>query len=150
MNKKERRLAAKAAGVSTETKNAIKDAVNVSSQEKAKTADEPIKKKKKATVEPTTEKEKSLDKKTAIAVVKSITEVKDLKYIYPADVDSLDKRKKFRAEVRRKIAAQEKEIAKLAASDLPEDQKLLESKSKAYDKYAKTVYVNPKKALALS
>lgn len=47
------------------------------------------------------EKQASADKATAAAVIKKITEKKELLYKYPEDVDTLEKRKIYRAKVRR-------------------------------------------------
>ena len=94
--------------------------------------------KKPKTVKPEPSKEENeLDNQSATAVVKKITNEKDLKYNYPADCDTLPARKKFRAEVRRNIASFEKDIAKLMGSDKKEDVKLLKAKTKAADSYLK-------------
>lgn len=150
-NKKER-AATKAVAVSTETVKNIKDAVNVGHHEKASTTETPapVAKKEKRSkkielnVAPVEDKsKKTLDDKTALSVAKEITDKKELKYIYPANATTLDTRKKFRAEVRRKIASQEKEIAKLMASTLKEDKALLDAKSKEYDAYRAKVILAP-------
>lgn len=131
MNKKQKRLAAKEAAAA-----------------KAKTTVSPVKgktstvkpasktKKPKAKATPTSE-ENELDNQSATAVVKKITKEKDLKYNYPEDVDTLAKRKKFRAEVRRTIGALERTIAKLMGSDKKEDKVLLKAKTKEADSYLK-------------
>lgn len=108
--------------------------------EKRARAEKPIeasantgKKKKKKIVEV------KVDEVNAIATVKAITEKKDLKYKYPVETDDLDKRKKFRTEVRRKLAAFEKEITKIKKSNLPEDFKLLGKKEVEFAKFKKNV-----------
>ena len=50
------------------------------------------------------------DKASAAAVVRRITDKKDLTYIYPKDADTLEKRKAFRAKTRKKIKSLEKDI----------------------------------------
>ena len=50
------------------------------------------------------------DKATAAAITKKITDKKDLTYMYPADCDTLEKRKAFRAKTRKKLASLEKNL----------------------------------------
>ena len=129
MNKKERRLAAKAAVTSKTVKTV-----------ETPKAEVPVKKIKKVKVEAKAD-DKTLDKNNAKAIVaKAITKEKDLKYVYPVDCDTLAKRKKYRAEVRRKMTSFEKQIAKLQTSDLKEDKTLLKNVTKEADSYAATVY----------
>lgn len=112
----------------------------------SKTVEAKAKTKKKAnTEEPLPKaKAKKLDDANAASVTKkAITEKKDLKYIYPKAADDIPKRKAWRAEVRRKIAAFEKELGKLQYSKLEEDQELYEKKREDYDKYRVKVLVNP-------
>lgn len=80
---------------------------------------------------------------TAEATVKKITAEKDLKYIYPDKCSQLDKRKLFRAEVRRKTKAFIKKIVTLQDSNLKEDKVLLAERVKEFQNYAKSVYVEP-------
>lgn len=109
----------------------------------------PKKKKKKTTVaqaEPevavkTKTKKGKLDEANALSVTKkAITEKKDLKYIYPTEADDIPKRKKFRAEVRRKVRAMEKDLFKLQASKNKEDQELYLKKQDIFDEYCAGVY----------
>lgn len=96
------------------------------------------------------ENKKKLEGETAKAVVRAITEEKDLKYIYPADIDTLDTRKTFRAGVRRKLKAFDKEVEKLQKAvedkNLKEDKVLLKSKLTEYAAYQKEVLKNPELA----
>jgi len=137
MNKKERRLAAKAAAASnpekgTEPKNDVTSAP----------ATEVKPKKEKTTAQ------KDLNKANAVATVKEITDKKDLKYIYPEDQNTLEKRKKFRAGVRAKIRSFEKQVKKLM--DIPEaeltksQKKDLVNAEKEFATYSKTVLVAAK------
>ena len=50
------------------------------------------------------------DELTKKAVIKRITNIKDLKYAYPEDCDSLKKRKRFRHRVRARIKKLNKEL----------------------------------------
>ena len=50
------------------------------------------------------------DELTKKAVIKRITNIKDLKYAYPEDCDSLKKRKRFRHKVRARIKTLNKEL----------------------------------------
>lgn len=113
-----------------------------------KTSNKATTTKKKKVEEPAAElpkaKKAKLDDANAASVTKkAITEKKDLKYIYPKEADDIPKRKAFRAEVRRKIAAFEKELGKLQYSKLEEDQELFEKKSEQYHKYRIKVLVQP-------
>ena len=55
-------------------------------------------------------KKAKTDKATATAVVKKITDRKDLTYNYPKEADSLEKRKAFRAKCRKKVKSLEKNL----------------------------------------
>lgn len=101
--------------------------------EKAPEPTTTVKKKKKSTV-------KVDDANAASVTRKAITDKKDLKYIYPTDADDIAKRKKFRAEVRRKVRALEKELYKLQMSKAKEDQELYLIKNEQYEKYCGEVY----------
>lgn len=105
---------------------------------------------KKAKTEPVTDTAKTkLNGKTAEEAVKKISEKKDLKYKYPADMDSLSKRKVFRAEVRRKLKAFEKSVNKLQDAintrPLKEDKILLKKTYEEFDAYSKGVLAHPEK-----
>lgn len=104
----------------------------------------PKKKKDKAT--------KTLTDTNASKVVATITVEKDLKYIYPQDCQEggtkeelLERRKKFRAGVRRKVEAFEKQMKVAMASDKPtsKEEKEIRKVEKEYKAYAKEVYVTP-------
>lgn len=55
-------------------------------------------------------KEIALDEATTLTVAKKVTNKKDLKYLYPADCDTLAKRKSFRTSCRKKLATLEKNL----------------------------------------
>lgn len=156
-NKKAKRIAAKKAARIAEKKKlaAEAEAEALKPKEEAK----PEKKKK-------TDKE-TLKDQTAAAVAIKITEEKELKYIYPPECsegtskyDVLEKRKKFRAGVRRKIASFENQVKKIAdemivlEADPIKNKKALRSKKKAmeeleetYVTYAREVYVRGEEEL---
>lgn len=103
----------------------------------------------KTEVKPEGKASKTLTNANATKVVASITEKKDLKYIYPAECETggskdelLERRKKFRAGVRRTIASFEKKVKNLM-SDEKSDQKEIDKVEKEYKKYAKAVYLKP-------
>ena len=55
-------------------------------------------------------KTEKADEATKAAVVKKITEKKDLTYKYPTDCDDLNKRKQFRAKARKALEKLEKNV----------------------------------------
>lgn len=135
--------------MNSKQKRAEKKAKELSAaQEKAKTlangteSTEPKKEEPKAKTAkaPKVKEDKTLTAQNAASVAKKITDQKDLKYIYPEDCDTLAKRKTFRAECRRKLGAFEKQIAKLQASELKEDQKLLKEVIKTANIFQKAHY----------
>lgn len=86
-----------------------------------------------------TEKKKTTTEKAAAAVVADkVTKDREVKYIYPANATA-EQKKKFRHEVRRKLASYIKKMAALQASELPEDLELLEKIYSEFEAYEKTV-----------
>ncbi len=65
-------------------------------------------------------KTKELDEKNAENVKAKITKEKDLMYQYPADTATLETRKTFRANARRKLSSFQKSIAKAAKEEKSE------------------------------
>ena len=138
MNKKQKRELAKAeaAKAATQSKK-VENPVTAPKEPKAKK--EPVSK----------EGKEKLNGETAKAVVKKITEKKDLKYKYPNDIDTLPKRKTFRAEVRRKLEAFRKSVIKLETAietkPLKEDKVLLKKVYADYEAYSLEVLAAPDK-----
>lgn len=80
-------------------------------------------------------KAKELDKKNAENLTKKITDQKDLMYKYPAEVDTLAERKKFRSNARRTKASFEKRIKKADKGDkAPLQKEALDWATKTYSK----------------
>ena len=74
---------------------------------------------------------------TAEAVAKKITEKKDLKYNYPADCDTLAKRKKFRTQARREDTRLRKAVK---AAEKGKGEQSAEEATKAYASFKKKTY----------
>lgn len=89
---------------------------------------------------PNAPKEETLDNANAANTAKKITDKKDLKYVYPKDQDTLEKRKKFRAKVRAEINKIEKLLAKLKNSELPEDMELYNAEYSKLEKVRSRYY----------
>jgi hypothetical protein len=111
---------------------------------KSKTDKATVKKATKGQIEELSKKVKSKkeqsDAASTEAVVKKITEKKDLKYKYPKEVDSLDERKKFRHTVRRKINAFLKELKLVKAGKREGDFEKIE---KEFNAFKNQVLANP-------
>lgn len=115
LNKKAKRIAAKkAAKIEAAKLLEISKAAEAEKENTPPVAEEKPKKKKKSDKE-------TLKDQSANDVVATITQEKELKYIYPEDcsvgktkLDILEKRKKFRAGVRRKVASFENQVLKAA------------------------------------
>ena len=60
---------------------------------------------------------KALDAKNLDVAKKKITKEKDLMYVYPKGTETLESRKKFRTDARRKLASFQKSIAKADKAD---------------------------------
>ena len=81
-------------------------------------------------------KKASADQRTKDAVIKKITDKKDLKYNYPKSCDNLKGRKKFRHQVRAKVVQLNKQIVKIKANP---KMKGLQKAKKALVKYESKV-----------
>jgi hypothetical protein len=89
----------------------------------------------------TEKKKKGLSKANSNEVAAQITEKKDLKYIYPADceigkskAEIKEKRKKYRASVRRKLESLKKALKVAKKSDDPKDLRRAEKELVSYSK----------------
>lgn len=95
-----------------------------------------------------TQAEKDLNKVNATGTVKTITDKKDLKYIYPEETNTLELRKKFRAGIRAKIKSFMKQVTTL--TNIPEDKrtpdqvKELTKAEKEFAKFARKNLVHKK------
>lgn len=85
-------------------------------------------------------KQKKQDESNKETLAKKITKEKDLAYIYPEDVDSLAKRKKFRT------AARSKRDSYLAKIEKAADKKARAEIAREYNEWAKTIFVKPELA----
>lgn len=138
MNKKERRLAAKAAATSTPQAKGI-TSPEVKTPAPAKEVKTPKAK---------NEAEKHLDKVNATGTIKKITDKKDLKYKYPEEANTLELRKKHRAGIRAKIKAFMKTTTTLMnipeKERTPEQAKQLTKTSTEFEKFAKRNLITKK------
>lgn len=75
-----------------------------------------------------------LDKANNLAIGKKITDKKDLAYIYPADCDNLEKRKAFRAHVRKKLKRLERKLNRISKGKLEGDVKKAEKELMSFKK----------------
>ena len=76
----------------------------------------------------------SMNQRTKDAVIKKITDKKDLKYNYPKSCDDLKSRKKFRHQVRAKVQQLGKKVAQIMATPKAK-RKGLAKANKALDTY---------------
>jgi vacuolar-type H+-ATPase subunit H len=97
--------------------------------EAVKNAEGKLKKKKKADRQ---------DNENLAAATKKITDKKDLKYLYPADCDTLPKRKQFRQKARTRVESLIKDIRKTK-----DDPKAHKAAVEAYNEFAKTTFQKP-------
>lgn len=132
---KKERIAAKKLKAEQETGAALKAA-------------EEAGKKKGSKKDKTTPAGKTLTDANANNVIAKITVEKDLKYIYPEDCEKggtkeelLERRKKFRAGVRRKVASFEKSVGSLMNEKKP-DQAKIDAIQKEANEYFASVYPN--------
>lgn len=84
------------------------------------------------------------DKKTDAAVIKAITDRKDLKYHYPEDATTKETRKAFRTKAR---AALKRHTKDLKAAKKAGEQSKIDAEMKAFEKFAKATYADPESVL---
>lgn len=77
-----------------------------------------------------------IDQTSKAAIMKKITEKKDLKYIYPADCTNLADRKKFRHSVRQSLKQYTKKLHQIKKGKIEGN---LEKATKEFNTYRKSV-----------
>lgn len=114
--KKNNKLAEVISANVTKQIEGIANAKSKSSSKKEKTTKKPVAKKTSKTVElPTAKKEATIQevtKQQAVSIAEKVISTRDVKYIYPADIQDQLARKKWRQAVRNKYHALEREVFK--------------------------------------
>jgi hypothetical protein len=87
-------------------------------------------------------KQKHLDKMNVKETTKEITNQKDLKYKYPEDATTLEERKKFRSEVRRKLKSYNSQIEELSDSIEKKDRLKAKELKEEMEEYMEDVLVS--------
>lgn len=114
--KKNNKLAEVISANVTKQMEGIANAKSKNSSKKEKTAKKPVAKKTSKTVElPTAKKEATIQevtKQQAVSIAEKVISTRDVKYLYPADIQDQLARKKWRQAVRNKYHALEREVFK--------------------------------------
>lgn len=114
--KKNNKLAEVISANVTKQIEGIANAKSKNSSKKEKTTKKPVVKKTSKTVElPTAKKEATIQevtKQQAVSIAEKVISTRDVKYLYPADIQDQLARKKWRQAVRNKYHALEREVFK--------------------------------------
>lgn len=114
--KKNNKLAEVISANVTKQMEGIANAKSKNSSKKEKTAKKPVAKKTSKTVElPTAKKEATIQevtKQQAVSIAEKVISTRDVKYLYPADIQDQLARKKWRQAVRNKYHTLEREVFK--------------------------------------
>lgn len=114
--KKNNKLAEVISANVTKQIEGIANAKSKNSSKKEKTTKKPVAKKTSKTVElPTVKKEATIQevtKQQAVSIAEKVISTRDVKYLYPADIQDQLARKKWRQAVRNKYHALEREVFK--------------------------------------
>lgn len=114
--KKNNKLAEVISANVTKQIEGIANAKSKNSSKKEKTTKKPVAKKTSKTVElPTAKKEATIQevtKQQAVSIAEKVVSTRDVKYLYPADIQDQLARKKWRQAVRNKYHALEREVFK--------------------------------------
>lgn len=114
--KKNNKLAEVISANVTKQIEGIANAKSKNSSKKEKTTKKPVAKKTSKTVElPTAKKEATIQevtKQQAVSIAEKVISTRDVKYLYPADIQDQLARKKWRQAVRNKYHALEREVFK--------------------------------------
>ena len=114
--KKNNKLAEVISANVTKQIEGIANAKSKNSSKKEKTTKKPVAKKTSKTVElPAAKKESTIQevtKQQAVSIAEKVVSTRDVKYLYPADIQDQLARKKWRQAVRNKYHALEREVFK--------------------------------------
>lgn len=114
--KKNNKLAEVISANVTKQIEGIANAKSKNSSKKEKTTKKPVAKKTSKTVElPAAKKESTIQevtKQQAVSIAEKVVSTRDVKYLYPADIQDQLARKKWRQTVRNKYHALEREVFK--------------------------------------